>query len=106
MKAETRADKAYYEIQQYCNKVHGCMFFADMSEDEFREEARQYMIHIQGWMIPTELEQSFVMDKNARHFEKWKKHYVELGVFHAFEDDGKLYFNQKSIKYEKERTYV
>ena len=86
------AEIAYMEIQKYC-KVKGYMFFPDMTEEEF-VNLTKIMFKVPGWLVPLDRKEEFISDSKLRkYWDKWKDCYLILGVFHAFEDDGKWYFS-------------
>ncbi len=86
------AEIAYMEIQKYC-KVKGYMFFSDMTEEEF-VNLTKIMFKVPGWLVPLDRKEEFILDsKLGKYRDKWKDCYLILGVFHAFEDDGKWYFS-------------
>lgn len=86
------AEIAYMEIQKYC-KVKGYMFFPDMTEEEF-VNLTKIMFKVPGWLVPMDRKEEFISDRKlGKYRDKWKDCYLILGVFHAFEDDGKWYFS-------------
>lgn len=86
------AEIAYMEIQKYC-KVKGYMFFSDMTEEEF-VNLTKIMFKVPGWLVPLDRKEEFILDRKlGKYRDKWNDFYLSLGVFHAFEDDGKWYFS-------------
>jgi hypothetical protein len=86
------AEIAYMEIQKYC-KVKRYMFFQDMTEEEF-VNITKIMFKVPGWLVPLDRKEEFISDRElGKYRDKWKDCYLILGVFHAFEDDGKWYFS-------------
>ena len=86
------AEIAYTEIQNYC-KFKGYMFFLDMTEEEF-VNLTKIMFKVPGWLVPLDKKEEFISDRKlGKYRDKWNACYVILGVFHAFEDDGKWYFS-------------
>jgi len=87
-----RAEMAYTEIQKYC-KFKGYMFFLDMTDEEFIN-LDKIMFKVPGWLVPLDRKEEFISDRElGKYRDKWNDCYVILGVFHAFEYDGKWYFN-------------
>ena len=82
------AEIAYMEIQKY-SKVKGYMFFPDMTEEEF-VNLTKIMFKVPGWLVLLDRKEEFILDsKLGKYRDKWKDCYLILGVFRAFEDDGK-----------------
>lgn len=89
-----RGERAYKEIQKYCNSK-GYMFFSDLTEEEFLNTV-EYIFNVPGWLIPHDKEADFISDRRAGSYrDKWQDYYLTLGVFYAFEDDGQWYFSVK-----------
>ncbi len=52
------------------------------------------MFKVPGWLVPMDRKEEFISDRKlGKYRDKWKDCYLILGVFHAFEDDGKWYFS-------------
>ena len=52
------------------------------------------MFKVPEWLVPLDRKEEFILDsKLGKYRDKWKDCYLILGVFHAFEDDGKWYFS-------------
>ena len=68
-------------------------FFLDMTDEEF-VNLTKIMFKVPGWLVPLDRKEEFISDRELGNYrDKWNDCYVHLGIFHAFEDDGKWYFN-------------